>query len=290
MARLALGQHRRDAVLQAFVEQVQRPLGTRVGDGGPGLLGRFLDQLTIVFKTLARGMEVHAQHRLQAPGAQHGDMQRGAQAVAVCLVDLLHRLARRQLLSQRRAKGGVVMLTDHGGQAVGPVVGHPETTAVALILTEAHPCSTQLLCQALDRIGLDALGLAQPWQGPAQFQQECLALLEAHPLGGVGDQAQYAADAAIGFAHSRIRHVEIDGFAKAPAFYIEGAILGPEGLTGFTHAAQQRLEVVPQFAPVLVRWPPERIRVLGADRRGVGIVVQGHIGLAPEQYELCLCR
>lgn len=147
-----------------------------------------------------------------------------------------------------------------------------------------------MLGEATHDIGLDAFSLAQPRQGPVQFQQKCLALLETYPLGGLGDQAQHPADTAVGLSHGGIGDVEVDGFAQAATLYVEGAILGREGLTGFTHVAQQGFEIVPQFTPVFLARPPQRLGVLVANGRCIGVVVERGVGSPPEQHELRLGR
>lgn len=169
-------------------------------------------------------------------------------------------------------------------------MGDLETCAIALVFAEVHLGCTQVLRKAADRIGLHALRLTQPGQRPAQFQQKRLTLLKAHALGGLGDQAQYPSNAAIGLTHGGIGHVEIHGFANAPALYVERPILGRKRLASFAHAAQQGLEVAPQLTPVLLGRPPQCPWVLAADGRRIGIVVQGNQRLAPEQHELRLRR
>ncbi|MNI66434.1 hypothetical protein D3C73_1219960 [compost metagenome] len=74
------------------------------------------------------------------------------------------------------------------------------------------------------------------------------------------------------------------------AFYIKGAILSREGLASLTHTAQQRLEVMPQFAPVLLAWTPQCVGMLAANGRRIGVIVKRSKGLTPEQHELRLGR
>ncbi|MNN43137.1 hypothetical protein D3C81_1573600 [compost metagenome] len=76
---LTLGECRRDALLQAIVEQVQGAFCAGMGDGRPALLGGFLHQLAFLFRALARAVKVHAKRGLQTTATQHRHMQRGAQ-------------------------------------------------------------------------------------------------------------------------------------------------------------------------------------------------------------------
>ncbi|MNN00518.1 hypothetical protein D3C81_1131110 [compost metagenome] len=191
---------------------------------------------------------------------------------------------------QRCAVSRIVMLTDQRWHAISPIVRDLEPCAVTLIFAKKDLRRTQVLGQAAHHIGFDTVCFAQPGQRAAQLQQERLILLEAHPLGGLGDQAQHPADTSIGLTHRGIRHIEVHRLAQSVAFYIKGAILGREGLASLTHTEQQRLEVMPQFAPVFLAWTPQCVGMLAANGRRIGVIVKRSKGLTPEQHELRLGR
>ena len=137
-----------------------------------------------------------------------------------------------------------------------------EGHAVAVVLAEEYPRRAQLLAEPAQGRWLRFPGDRPGTAGSGPVQEERLAAFETHPLGGLGDDAQHAADGTVGFPHRRIGHVEIDRLAAPVAFDVEGPILCREGLAGLVHPAQQRFEVIPQLPPVLYRRPTEGARML----------------------------
>ncbi len=298
-ARAGLVEHRR----QLRGTGAQRQLRAGMGERGPGQLGGFLRQAARIFAERLRMGEVDRQQRLQPAVAQHRDVQRGAQPQARAARRLVethaalpgevfprHAASGMQFAGQGGAERQVAMPTDRRAAVVEIVAMDLEGHAVAVVLAEEYPRRAQLLAEPAQGGGFDFQGIGQGRQGLAQFQEERLAAFKTHPLGGLGDDAQHAADGTVGFPHRRIGHVEIDRLAAPVAFDVEGPILCREGLAGLVHPAQQRFEVIPQLPPVLYRRPTEGARMLVADARRVGIVVQGDEFRAPEQHDLRLGR
>ena len=108
-----------------------------------------------------------------------------------------------------------------------------------------------------------------------------------HALGGFGHDAVHAADLARLDAHRVIGDVEVGFLDESVAFENESEVLGPERLAGTHDAGQQVVQhVIPDFAPRLAPRQSQRGRMLGAEHRAIGVVVEdGELG-TPEQDDL----
>ena len=117
---------------------------------------------------------------------------------------------------------------------------------------------------------------------------KCQATVYA--FGGFVHEAQHAADVAVGLAHRRKRNVEEHFFEMAMAIDMERSVDGRKALALLQHLVQQRAKVVPQLRPVFCRRPSEGCRVLQADGRRVGVVVQRDQVGPPEKHHLRMRR
>src|SRR6516165_6063086 len=108
-------------------------------------------------------------------------------------------------------------------------------------------------------------------------------LLRVDTRSRLAHDAQDAADAAIRLSHGRIGNIKIDVLAHAVPFDVERPVFCRKCLPAGAHAAQERFEVVPQLRPVFAGGTAERARMLVANRRRIGIVVERNIVRTPNQ-------
>jgi len=71
-------------------------------------------------------------------------------------------------------------------------------------------------------------------------------------------------------------------------FDVKGAIPRNERVAGPADTLQKRPEIIPEFSPVFAGRPAYRARVLVADGRRLGVVVERNEIATPEQHNLCL--
>ena len=236
----------------------------------------------------------HAAHQQGlAVGAAHdlGATPDPAQRTVVGAADRVFDVQRRRAAHARFARGHRVAVGAVGAQAlhvggrVHLLLGQAEHAAearrrgerVALDVEHEH-------ADAAGRLGQSPLlvELAQVFLAGRQLARGL------HARGGLAHDAQHAAHAAVGLAHGRVGDVEEHLLHVAVAVDLEGPVLGRDRLAQREHALEQRVQVVPEFRPVFLRRPPHRPRVLDADRRRVGVVVEGDELRAPEQHDLGL--
>ena len=91
----------------------------------------------------------------------------------------------------------------------------------------------------------------------------------------LADDAEHGLHDARMVANGRVGDVEIDVFRKTVPLDVEAPVLGGDRLAGGANMLEQRLQVGPELAPVFAGRPAERMGMLVADRRRVGVVVDG---------------
>jgi hypothetical protein len=111
------------------------------------------------------------------------------------------------------------------------------------------------------------------------------------PFGRLSDDAVDAADVAGLHPHRVVRHIEVGFFDEAVTLEKEQQVLGPEGFTGSHDTGEQVVEhLVPDLAPGLASRKTQGARMLRAEHRTIGVVVEnGEFG-TPENDDLRLRR
>ena len=74
------------------------------------------------------------------------------------------------------------------------------------------------------------------------------------------------------------------------ALDVEGTILGGYRLAGVKHLTQERLKVVPEFAPILLCRSTEGLGVPQSNARRISLIVKCREGRPPEKDDLRLRR
>ena len=137
--------------------------------------------------------------------------------------------------------------------------------------------------------GVNAHGLVRlEGRSGAELAERPEPPLAQNPAGRLAHDAEHAPHAARLVAHGVIGDVEVGLLGIPVSLEVEEVVARPEGLAGAHHAFEQRLEHVPDFAPTLPRWLSERGRVLGAEDRPIGVVVERDEVWTPEQDDLSL--
>ena len=124
----------------------------------------------------------------------------------------------------------------------------------------------------------------------AEISQGAQAAFAEHAPGLLVDDAEDAADAAVLDADRIVRDVVVRLFEEPLPVEKEGVLLRPERLTRPDHALEERSEDVPHLAPALARGTTERPRMLRAEHRRIGIVVDRDELGTPEEDDLRLRR
>ena len=107
-----------------------------------------------------------------------------------------------------------------------------------------------------------------------------------HPPGGFFDDAQHASHLSRIAADRRGGNVEEHGFQVTVAVQLERPVLRGHALAVFQDTPQQRAQVVPDLGPGVGGGRAEGSRVLLADRRRIGVVVESEQLGAPEDQHL----
>jgi hypothetical protein len=109
-------------------------------------------------------------------------------------------------------------------------------------------------------------------------------------IGGLVDDAEHALHRPVFPTDGRVGDVEEHVFQVAGTLDLERPVAGRIGFTRSPHAVEQRFQVIPQLAPVLVSRPPESSGVLVADGGRISVVIEGAVVIAPEQDDLDIGR
>ena len=123
-----------------------------------------------------------------------------------------------------------------------------------------------------------------------RFSQGAQAAFAEHASGLLVDDAEDANDAAVLDADRIVRDVVVCLFEEPLPVEKEGVVLRPERLTRPDHTLEQRPDNVPYLAPALARGTTERLRMLRAERRRIGLVVDRDELGTPEEDDLRLRR
>jgi hypothetical protein len=144
-----------------------------------------------------------------------------------------------------------------------------------------------------DDIGLEAVsggatGRVHPGRaggGGGELPQEVPAPGAEDLLAGLGDDGEDAADAPGLDADRAVRPGEIALLEEPMAVEREQAVDGDGGLAGGAHVGEHRAEDLLDLGPHVERRLTEGRGMLGAEERGVGVVVEERVLVAPPDRE-----
>lgn len=98
-------------------------------------------------------------------------------------------------------------------------------------------------------------------------------LVGENPLGGVLHDAEQTDDSAAVVAHRRVAEAEVRDLRRRPALHRYRQIVRMKR-DAARHLRQRRPDRVQGLGPDLVQRPAQRLRMLGAENRHVGVVVE----------------
>ena len=94
----------------------------------------------------------------------------------------------------------------------------------------------------------------------------------ANLVNGGEHAADTAGDCLIGYG--AVRDGEMSFFSKAVAIELELNVFHPGGWSTIERSLDQRAQDVPDFRPAFLSWPPQKLRVLGAEDGAIGVVIK----------------
>ena len=192
------------------------------------------------------------------------------------------------------------------GATLARYIGEPYVTRGALV--PGHPCSShesrglpfvleqvdQRERNVLGSPGEDLRGREARFLGGlrlggarAELVQGGDAPLADDFFGDLVHGGEYPADAARGglIGHRAVGHGEVRFLSEAVPTHLELEILDPGGGSALERRVDERLQHVPDFGPAFPARQPQHLRVLGAEHRTIGIVVNGDVIRSPPKQQ-----
>jgi hypothetical protein len=265
----------------------ERALHARQVDGGPDALGRAARQRDFGIGPRMRPVEAQQQECLQAPASAQRDREAGldvqreigalagGRARVRAHVGEAHDLAGAPRLREAGAEGvdGKRVAGNAGQAGPAPVARDGQRGETVVDFAVQHARHAQLEPQQ-GAAGTDGVvGGRQRAQRVRHRQFECGAALGLNAVRRLDDGAIHAGDAAVAVVQRRIREREPRLLAKAVTLHRERQVFEVRGFVG-QRAVDDGHEVGPDLGPDLLERRAERGRMLGAEDRGVGVVVQ----------------
>ena len=159
----------------------------------------------------------------------------------------------------------------------------------AVRFQQVDQCERRVVGVGADRFGhplARRLGGARLAGARAEVAQGREAALANDLLGDLADGRQHAADAAgrVGVGRGAVGEGEVGFLVEAAPAQLELDVIGPAGWAAAERGVDQRLQPVGHLGPHLAERPPQRPRMLLAQHRAVGVVVDRDVvGTPPQQ-------